>query len=172
MFRPRERVPRPEVPLPGTPDFPVILPRPIIPRFRTVPKKPNSRRPRAKKATFPPDNQLAGSPAPAGSRDCDVRVLWELLDGLHVGVANVLPSGKVLYANTRFLESLGIPQHHDPCGVQLNDYVAPSCWDAMYEALGRAIQVPVDGEFQVAAVGENPRTICLSLGPVCTEQGP
>src|ERR1700690_947079 len=161
MFRPRERVPRPEVPLPGTPDFPVILPRPIIPRFRTVPKKPNSRRPRAKKATFPPDNQLAGSPAPAGSRDCDVRVLWELLDGLHVGVANVLPSGKILYANTQFLETLGIPVYRDPAETHLRDFIASGCWDEMYSALGRAECAPVDGEVQVATPGQTPRTIRL-----------
>jgi signal transduction histidine kinase len=138
-----------------------------------LPNKTNSKlgRPGRKKAQAANDSISRSFTAPS-VKEHDVHMLWELLDGLHVGVANVLPSGKVLYANTRFLESLGIPQHHDPSGVQLNDYVAPSCWDAMYEALGRAIQVPVDGEFQVAAVGENPRTIRLSLGPVCTEQGP
>jgi signal transduction histidine kinase/CheY-like chemotaxis protein len=138
-----------------------------------LPKKTNSKRGRpGRRKVQAANGSSSPSSTAASGKDYDVRVLWELLDGLHVGVANVLPSGKVLYANTRFLESLGIPQHRDPFGVQLNDYVAPSCWEAMYDALGRAVQVPVDGEFQVAAVGENPRTIRLSLGPVCTEQGP
>ncbi len=136
-------------------------------------KKTNSKRgrPGRKRAQAANASSSPSAAAPSG-KDYDVRVLRELLDGLHVGVANVLPSGKLLYANTRFLESLGIPQHCGPFGVQLNDYVAPSCWDAMHSALGRAVEVPVDGEFQVAAVDENPRTIRLSLGPVCSEQGP
>jgi two-component system, NarL family, sensor kinase len=135
-----------------------------------LPKKAKSKRERPGQSKARSAN-TAVAPS-SSSKDYDARVLLELLDGLHVGVANVLPSGKVLYANSRFLESLGIPQRRDPFGIQLNDYVAPSCWEAMYSALGRAVQMPVEGEFQVAAVGENPRTIRLSLGPVCTGQGP
>lgn len=134
-------------------------------------KKPKSRRPRAKNAKSLPDNKLTGSPAPAVSPDCDVRVLWELLDGLHVGVANVLPSGKILYANAQFLETLGIPAYRDPAETHLRDFIASGCWDEMYSALGRAACAPVDGEVQVATPGETPRTIRLTLGPVGGERG-
>ena len=134
-------------------------------------KKPNSRRPHAKNAKSLPDNKLAGSPAPAVSLDYDVRVLWELLDGLHVGVANVLPSGQILYANTQFLETLGIPAYKDPAETHLRDFVASGCWDEMFSALGRAACAPVDGEVQVATPGQTPRTIRLTLGPVGGERG-
>lgn len=134
-------------------------------------KKPNSRRPHAKNAKSLSDKKLAGSPAPAGSPDCDARVLWELLDGLHVGVANVAPSGHILYANAQFLATLGIPAYPDPAKTHLRDFIASDSWDQMYSALSRAACAPVDGEVQVDTPGEKPRTIRLTLGPVSGERG-
>ena len=96
----------------------------------------------------------------------DARMLRELLDGLPVGVANVLPSGQILYANAQFLETLGIPSHREPSGCHLRNFVVGRSWEAMYSALERALQTPVDGDIQVATRGGKPRTIRLSLGTV------
>jgi len=93
-------------------------------------------------------------------------MLRELLDGLPVGVANVLPSGQILYANAQFLETLGIPSHREPSGCHLRNFVVGRSWEAMYSALERALQTPVDGDIQVATRGGKPRTIRLSLGTV------
>ncbi len=100
-----------------------------------------------------------------------MRVLWELLDGLRVGVANVLPSGQILYANTQFLETLGIPSHREPQQSHLREFIASESWEPMYSALNRAVRVPVEAEIQVATLGEKPRTIRLTLGPVGGERG-
>jgi signal transduction histidine kinase len=98
-------------------------------------------------------------------------VLWELLDGLQVGVANVLPSGQILYANTQFLQTLGIPPYFEPTKRHIRDFVAADCWEVMDAALERALQAPVDGEIQVVTPGEKPRTIRLALGPITGERG-
>jgi signal transduction histidine kinase len=101
-----------------------------------------------------------------------VQLLWELLDGLRVGVGNVLPSGQILYANNQFRETLGIPAFRSSAESHLRDFIAAGSWEAMYSALDRAQRAPVDAEIQVAMLGEKSRTIRLVLGPVAGERGP
>jgi signal transduction histidine kinase len=141
-----------------------------------VTKKTKLTRSRRTSGLTPSKNGSRGRSGPEAAgkdhKNSDLRVLWELLDGLEVGVANVLPSGQILYANMRFLETLGIPAHHEAVGAHLHDFVAPASWDGMYSALKRAVRMPVEGEFQVADLGAKSRTIHLSLGPVGTENGP
>jgi len=141
-----------------------------------VPKKSNSRKARSKRAKprpapAPPDASIPASRHNDSGDHYDGRIFWELLDGLRVGVANVLPSGQILYANTQFLETLGIPLHRDPAQTHLRDFIASACWDEMYAALDRGLRASVEAEIQVATVGEKPRTIRLTLGPVGGERG-
>jgi signal transduction histidine kinase len=111
------------------------------------------------------------SQSTTAAKGYDAGLLLELLDGLPVGVANVLPSGQILYANARFLKTLGIPRRRELSTSHICDYVAPACRKAMSSALGEALETPVEGEFQVSTPGEKPRTIRLSLGPVRAGQG-
>jgi signal transduction histidine kinase/CheY-like chemotaxis protein len=99
-------------------------------------------------------------------------VLWELLDGLDVGVANVSPSGQILYANGRFLETLGISTYREPAEFHLRDFVTPASWEAMYSALDQGLGARADGEIQVVTLEQKSRTIRLSFGPLGGERGP
>lgn len=55
-------------------------------------------------------------------------VLEALLDSLNVGIANVLPSGLVLYCNPRFCDILGITSTQPILGTELRYHVAASSW--------------------------------------------
>ena len=73
-----------------------------------------------------------------------------LLDGLNVGIANLLPSGTVLYCNDRFREILCIPFRAEIVGTDLKFHISPASWPALIEGLQQAIHARVEGGLTVA----------------------
>jgi two-component system NarL family sensor kinase len=94
-------------------------------------------------------------------------VFEKLLDGLNVGIANVLPSGKVLYCNDRFRKVLFIPSQIELAGHDLRYTLTPESWPEVMEALRESTQRPVEGELRIEAEGRT-HFVSLSLTPLPT----
>jgi len=90
--------------------------------------------------------------------------LHELFDDFEVGVANVTPSGEVIYANAKFAEALGNP-HRELFGSNLRDFIVAGSWESIDTALKEAGNHPVSGEIKVETVSDKTHTIRLSLSP-------
>jgi signal transduction histidine kinase/CheY-like chemotaxis protein len=95
----------------------------------------------------------------------DSEALHELFDDFEVGVANVMASGDIIYANAKFAEALGNPPHRGLCGSNLRAFIAAGSWESMDAALKEAGNQPVTGEIKVEAVSGRSQTIRLSLSP-------
>ena len=94
-----------------------------------------------------------------------------LLEGLHEGVANITAEGVVLYANSKFAELLCARPTDVMLGSNLKRFVSAAYWVDLEAALARGIRMPAEGEMNVVTSGR-PRTIHLSLTPVCLSQEP
>lgn len=90
----------------------------------------------------------------------------EMLEGLNVGVATVTREGKILYANARFAEALGVLAHQEVTGLSLHQFISANCWNAVRTALARAAHETTEGELRVVTTGPRHRTIRLSLMPM------
>ena len=106
----------------------------------------------------------SGQHSANGNRD-DPRVFEALLDGLSVGIANLLPSGVVLYCNSRFRETLGIPPTATVVGTELKFHISPASWPALAQGLTDAVRAPVEGELRVQ-VEDRTHFVSLSLAPM------
>jgi signal transduction histidine kinase/FixJ family two-component response regulator len=102
------------------------------------------------------------SPAPANSHEA---LLHDLFDGLEVGFANVLPSGEILYANSKFAVHLGSPLHRKLKGQNLRHLVSAHSIHALEQALRQAAISSVVGELTIDSEGDRTHTIRLSLSP-------
>lgn len=92
-------------------------------------------------------------------------VLQTLLDDLNVGIANLSPSGTVLYCNRRFRETLGIPWRSEIIGTDLKSHLSPACWPLVTEALQHATSSPVEGDLRLETEGHT-YFVSLSLSPM------
>ena len=72
-----------------------------------------------------------------------------LFNNLEVGIAHVLPSGEIVYANARFTSVLGISPQARVGGRNLGDFIAPHSWETLQRALHEAVQGPVVGELPI-----------------------
>ncbi len=100
------------------------------------------------------------------SRQSDaVGVFEELLDGLDVGIANVLPSGKVLYCNDRFRKALFLPWQTELIGHDLRYTLTPESWPEVIQALMEARSRPIEGELRIEAEGRT-HFVRLNLTPL------
>jgi len=90
-------------------------------------------------------------------------LLQRLFNNLEVGVAHVLPSGEIVYANSKFASVVGIPPPVDVTGRNLTDFIAPHSWEALQSALREAVQAPVVGELQISSLSGRAHTVRLSL---------
>jgi PAS domain S-box-containing protein len=93
-------------------------------------------------------------------------LLSTLLEGLNEGIANVSPTGEILYANPRFAELVSTDPWRRLAGRELKDLVSPASWDELHAALDRGAHEPAEGEIKVATTSGSPRTIRMSLRPV------
>ena len=76
-------------------------------------------------------------------------VYQALLDSLNVGIANVLPSGVILYCNPRFCEIVGISLARPVIGSELRYHMAAGSWPSLQEALTDGSKHPVEGELKL-----------------------
>ena len=115
-------------------------------------------------------NGTAGADAWVGPQFLNV-----LLEGIDEGVANVSPTGEILYANSRFGELLyadGLfkDQNDDSpkrlLGTNLNQLISAESWDDLKLALIRGSQGSTEGEITVEARPGCRRTIRLCLRPL------
>ena len=104
----------------------------------------------------------ASSSSPLNGREKS-ELLQGLFNNLEVGIAHVMPSGEILYANARFTSVLGIPAKANVAGRNLSDFIAPHSWETLQSALREAVQGPVVGELQLCSLSDRPHTVRLSL---------
>ena len=88
-----------------------------------------------------------------------------LLDGLKVGVANVLPCGAILYCNDRFREILHVPAMAKLARIKLQRYVTPQAWSALSGWLAKAMSSSVDGELCLEFAGRS-QFVSVALSPI------
>jgi len=98
--------------------------------------------------------------------------LREVFDDFEIGVANVLPSGEVLYANPKFTMILEPVPHRDIVGRNLRDFVAPRTWESLRIALQQASERPVNGEIGLNVIPDKPQTVRLFMSPARILQKP
>ncbi len=115
----------------------------------------------------PPHHHAAASQGYRGRKlsaasDTDA-VFHELFDDFEIGLANVLPSGRIVYANPKFFETLGSSLQRDPRGLKLRDFIVPGSWPSVDSALKQAGLGPVVGEIKVEMLSHRTRTIRLSI---------
>jgi PAS domain S-box-containing protein len=92
-------------------------------------------------------------------------VFQALLNSLNVGIANVMPSGLILYCNPRFREILGISSTRSLLGTELRYHIAAGSWPSLQEALTRGSEYPVEGELKLQEA-DRTRFVSLSLAPL------
>jgi len=117
------------------------------------------RRPRKKAAA------KHSSPKPGLRRYTYREFLQQAFDDFDVGVAHVLCSGRIIYANQRFAVAFGAPVHRDVTGLNLHDLVEPRSWEFLDAALSQASRNSVIGEIRLTSGASDPKTIRVSLGP-------
>jgi two-component system, NarL family, sensor kinase len=93
-------------------------------------------------------------------------MLREVLKGLSVGVATASRAGRILFANARFAEILGVHAFRDITGALLHNFIGSDSWGSLNVALGVAAHYPTEGELRVETSSSKPRTIRLSLAPL------
>jgi PAS domain S-box-containing protein len=100
-------------------------------------------------------------------RNLSEQVLRTFLEELEEGVANLSPSGEILYANSRFAQLMNVlTERRKLVGRSLRDLISTGSWDDLSAALRQGARGPVQGEIKVDTDSEGPRLIRLSLGPV------
>lgn len=124
----------------------------------TLPRKP--RRRRTGNARIPGEE----------NRRSNKDVLLALLEDLDTGVANLSRDGRILYANRRFAEILGVPAFASAIGLSLQTYISAAGWNLLDSALAAAVEAPIQGEMKVKISGET-RVVRLSLGPIRGKDG-
>lgn len=92
-------------------------------------------------------------------------LLHDLFDGLEIGFANVLPSGEIIYANSKFSVHLGNPLHRSLKGQNLRDFISVRSRNSLEEALRQAANGSVIGELTIDSDGDKTHNIRLSLSP-------
>lgn len=98
----------------------------------------------------------------------DARLLYSLVESLEIGVANISADGNILYANQRFIEMLRAKPMESVIGAPLSRFIAPASWPALNRALSLALKSRVQGQMEIEPPSGHPRTIQLSLMPICT----
>jgi len=86
-------------------------------------------------------------------------ILCQIFDNFELGVANVLPSGEILYANPKFALILGAPLHGNLLGGHLQDFIASRNRESLEIALRQTAERPVTAEIKVNAIAGRPQTI-------------
>lgn len=134
-----------------------------------MPKKRISRAPRLRSLPqSEPGKKSSRGFSPPSSRPVSEPLLRTLLDGLHVGVANVSSTGTILYANARFAEIFGV-HPEELADARLTQFVSVSNPQELQLALRRGVQAPAESELKLGTPAGHPRTIHLSLAPVNLE---
>jgi len=85
----------------------------------------------AKQVSKPRDSPAPAGPLPPRAALSAPSFLELLFDGLQVGIANVLPTGAILYCNDRFREILRIPPAAKLARTEIKRYVTSSTWVAL-----------------------------------------
>lgn len=106
---------------------------------------------------------------PKAEYSSDAPLLYSLLEGLQIGVANVAASGTVLYANSRFIEMLKVHPNKNIIGTPLSRFVSPASWMPLNEALKLALTMRAQGEMKIESPSGHLRTMQLSLVPICVQ---
>lgn len=120
----------------------------------------NSRQKRARKAK----SNVSGSP---NRKAVDPKLLLhDLFDDLEVGLANVMPTGEIVYCNQKFAVTLGNLHYRELPGWKLQQFIAPHSWQSLDTALSTASHERVIGEIKLNPVAGKLQTIRLSMSPV------
>lgn len=93
------------------------------------------------------------------------KVFQALLDSLNVGIANVLPSGVVLYCNPRFSEILGVSSTKLLLGTELRSHIAAGSWSSLQQALTRGSEHPIEGQLKLQGP-DRTHFVSLFLAPL------
>lgn len=109
-----------------------------------------------------PSGNLPENRSPSPER-VDFRAL---LDDVNIGVAQIDPTGTLLYSNPRFREILGINALEQIAGSNLKNFVFSGNWNSLRAALAQAVSGSVEGEITAPTPqSEKPRTIRLNFAP-------
>jgi len=88
-----------------------------------------------------------------------------VLESLDVGIAQAKRSGELLYANPRFLESLGQPRR-PVIGSRLHDFIESPSWQSLDDALARGARRVTRGELKLQQTDSDAeRTVLLTFTP-------
>lgn len=101
-----------------------------------------------------------------GARRLGGHLFNEMLDALSIGVAATTREGRIVYANSRFAQTLGIPGDQNLAGTELRSLISPGCWHGAAAALGSETRGPADCELRVESADQKPRVIRLSFTPM------
>lgn len=94
-------------------------------------------------------------------------LLYSLLENLDIGVANVSSGGTILYANQLFIEMLRAKPMESLIGAPLNHFISAASWPSLDRALSLARKGRIQGQMEIEPPSGLPRTIQLSLTPIC-----
>lgn len=118
----------------------------------------------SKRGVSPQKSKRSAGSAPASQRSQN-ELLAQFFNDFEVGVAHLLPSGEIIYANPRFSSALGIPPQRNLVGRSLSDFVAPHSWEVLQYAVRQAGHEPVEGELNVSVTSDSAHTIRLLFSP-------
>jgi len=128
-------------------------------------KKPIFRARRLRSLSRPKPYRNPSRRSLASSRSVGEPLLRALLDGLHVGVANVSSAGTILYGNARFAEIFGT-HTGELADAHFTQFVPVSNLQELQLALRRGMKGPAEGELKLGTSSGGSRTIHLSLAPI------
>ena len=100
-------------------------------------------------------------------RPAEAQLLYSLVESLEIGVANISPEGIIVYANQRFIEMLGAKPTETVIGAPLSRFITAGSWPALNRALSLALKSRVQGQMEIEPPSGQPRTIQLSIMPIC-----
>ena len=92
--------------------------------------------------------------------------LQDFLDDLDIGVAHTSPDGTLLYANSAFVEILGLPPFEDIGGSNLKKFVAAASWQPLEVALAQAPRGRTVGELKIETPAGTPRIVRLTFSAI------
>src|SRR5581483_6837152 len=133
----------------------------MVPTKKSLSKQPLS----AEKSKRPPR-------LPRVAQVTQSETLAQFFDNFEVGVAHLLPSGEVIYSNSRFSSALGIPPQRKVVGHNLSEFVTPHSWEPLQDALRQAVHGPVEGELTVSITYDTTHTVRLLFSPQQVEGRP
>jgi len=119
----------------------------------------------AKQVSKPRDSPAPAGPLPPRAALSTPSFLELVFDGLQVGIANVLPTGAILYCNDRFREILRIPPAARLARTEIKRYVTSSTWVALSDGLAKAMSSTVEGELRIESAG-HARVVTIALSPI------